>query len=96
MEPGTNSEIKEFAKECYGAEFPMFAKSDVNGVNTNEVFNYLRRNSKLQNKDSGRTGVIPWNFSKFIVSTQYTDMEYMNPRIDMKVLCKYIDDLMAK
>ena len=47
QEPGTNIEIKEFARECYGANFPMFSKSDVNGANTNEVWRFLRRNSKL-------------------------------------------------
>lgn len=31
MEPGTNAEIKEFASECYGAQFPMMSKSEVNG-----------------------------------------------------------------
>ena len=42
QEPGTNAEIKAFAKDLYGAEFPMFSKTEVNGENTCEVYKYLR------------------------------------------------------
>jgi len=47
QEPGTNAEIKTFAQELYGAEFPLFAKIDVNGANTCEVYQYLRVKSDL-------------------------------------------------
>ena len=42
LEPGTNEEIKTFARDLYGAEFPIFAKTEVNGPNTCEVYRYLR------------------------------------------------------
>ena len=31
QEPGSKAEIKAFAKDLYGAEFPLFAKIDCNG-----------------------------------------------------------------
>ena len=55
QEPGTNTEIKEFARECYSVEFPMFAKSKVNGENTNPVFSYLRRHSSLHNDRNSKS-----------------------------------------
>jgi len=47
QEPGSNAEVKAFARELYGAEFPMFAKVDVNGSNACDVYKYLRANSEL-------------------------------------------------
>jgi glutathione peroxidase len=47
QEPGTNAEIKTFAQDLYGAEFPLFAKIDVIGANTCEVYKYLRFKSNL-------------------------------------------------
>lgn len=35
-------EIKAFARNLYGADFPLFSKVDVNGPNTCEVYRYLR------------------------------------------------------
>ena len=47
QEPGSNAEIKAFARDLYSAEFPLFAKTEVNGANTCEVYKYLRNNSEL-------------------------------------------------
>ena len=67
QEPATNQEIKQFAREEKGAEFPLFSKIDVNGENIHEIYKYLRTNSGLFDKESEQTGMIPWNFSKFLV-----------------------------
>jgi phospholipid-hydroperoxide glutathione peroxidase len=60
QEPGTNAEIKEFAK-ARGVEYDMFAKIDVNGETTHPLYKYLKTKQKgfLGNK-------IKWNFSKFL------------------------------
>ena len=47
QEPASNAEVKAFARELYSAEFPMFAKTEVNGANANPIYQYLRRNSQL-------------------------------------------------
>jgi len=44
----------------YGVTFPVMEKSDVNGGNTNEVYQYLKRNMGVDN--------IQWNFAKFLVN----------------------------
>ena len=74
----------------------MFSKSDVNGPDTNEVYRYLRRNSRLHDKAKGKSTLIPWNFSKFVVSSQYSDMEYFDPSHNTQELCQYIERLLAQ
>lgn len=38
QEPGTEAEIKEFARSKYSVTFPMFSKVDVNGPDTHPVY----------------------------------------------------------
>jgi glutathione peroxidase len=49
------------------AHFPMFSKITVNGDGACEVYKFLRRNSRLYNKDRNLTRQVPWNFTKFLV-----------------------------
>lgn len=62
--PGTEAEIGAFCKFSYGVTFPMFSKIDVNGVNEEPLFRFL----KLQQNGNGFLGdKIKWNFTKFLV-----------------------------
>ena len=45
QEPGSNSEIKSFAKTKYGVTFPLFSKVNVNGPNADPIFDYLKNAS---------------------------------------------------
>ena len=49
QEPGTNAEIRDFVRTCYNVEFPLCAKSNVNGPETNETYKWLRSRSELFN-----------------------------------------------
>ena len=62
QEPGENDEIKNFCEINYGVSFPMFSKIDVNGKDADELFKYLRKETKGLLGDS-----IKWNFTKFLV-----------------------------
>lgn len=62
QEPGENDEIKNFCEINYGVSFPMFSKVDVNGKDADELFKYLRKETKGLLGDS-----IKWNFTKFLV-----------------------------
>lgn len=42
QEPGTNSEIKNFAAN-YNVKFDMFSKIDVNGDNAHPLWKYLKK-----------------------------------------------------
>ena len=63
QEPGSNEEIREFASSQYDANFPLFAKSDVNGDNASPLYNWLR----AEQPGEGDTSDIGWNFEKFLV-----------------------------
>ncbi|MEZ8094427.1 glutathione peroxidase [Photobacterium swingsii] len=62
QEPGENDTIEQACQINYGVEFPMFAKVDVNGANSHEVFQYL---TKALPGTFGRK--VKWNFTKFLI-----------------------------
>ena len=74
----------------------MFAKSEVNGKNTNEVYRYLRQNSSLYDKSKKTAGEIPWNFAKFIVDGNGKVVSYHDPKTDPLTLTKNIEDLLRQ
>lgn len=94
QEPGTNLEVKAFARELYGAEFPLFAKTDVNGKDTCDVYQFLRQTSELWDPVKKEAKEIPWNFAKFIVNAQGKVVSYHNPKVDPESLIKNIEDLL--
>jgi glutathione peroxidase len=65
QEPGSNSEIQHFCSTSYGVSFPVFAKIDVNGVDADPLYGYLRSEAP----GDGETDEIPWNFTKFLVGS---------------------------
>ena len=75
-------EIRTFARETYRVEFPLMAKSDVNGEHANDVYKLLRIKSSLFNPKSGLTKEVPWNFSKFLVTANLESVEFINPRVE--------------
>jgi glutathione peroxidase len=62
QEPGTSAEIKQFCSSKYNVTFPMFEKIDVNGDNRHPLY------VLLAGKDSPQSGMIKWNFTKFLIS----------------------------
>jgi len=66
QEPGSNAQIKEFAKS-YNAEFDLFSKIDVNGDNAHPLWKWL----KEQPNGRGFLGNgIKWNFTKFLINKE--------------------------
>jgi len=63
QEPGSEDDIRSFAREKYGITFPLFRKVDVNGDEVHPVFSYLRDHLP------GVVGTtsVKWNFTKFLV-----------------------------
>jgi len=62
QEPGTNSEIKEFATKRFNVTFPLFSKIDVNGEGAHPLWVFLKESK------AGLLGTsaIKWNFTKFL------------------------------
>ncbi len=63
QEPGGDSEIKLFCERTFQTTFPIFSKIEVNGPNTDPLYEHLK------SKSSGFLGLknIKWNFTKFLV-----------------------------
>lgn len=63
QEPGTDAEIREFATQRYDANFPIFAKVEVNGTGACELYKHLKAQQARPDGESD----IAWNFTKFLV-----------------------------
>jgi glutathione peroxidase len=66
QEPGDAAEIQNFCKLSYDVTFPMFAKIDVNGENTDPLYAFLKKEEKGILGTEG----IKWNFTKFVIDRQ--------------------------
>jgi glutathione peroxidase len=66
QEPGTAAEIGAFCEKNYGVTFPLFARIEVNGPATHQLYRFLK------SENPGRLGFltggrISWNFAKFLI-----------------------------
>lgn len=66
QEPGTSEEIRQFCSLNYGVTFPVFAKINVNGVETHPLYRRL----KAAARGTFATQAIKWNFTKFLVNRE--------------------------
>nr|QAA78881.1 glutathione peroxidase [Dioscorea esculenta] len=90
QEPGSNSQIKQFACTRFKAEFPIFDKVDVNGPNTAPVYQFLKSNA------GGFFGdLIKWNFEKFLVDKNGKVVERYQPTTSPFQIEKDIQKLVA-
>ncbi len=76
QEPGSNKQIQEFATSKYDATFPLFEKTDVNGADACELYQYL----KTAALDEAGAEDIPWNFTKFLVDRQGNAVARFGPK----------------
>uniref|UniRef100_A0A3B3UD84 phospholipid-hydroperoxide glutathione peroxidase n=1 Tax=Poecilia latipinna TaxID=48699 RepID=A0A3B3UD84_9TELE len=84
QEPGTEAEIKEFAKG-YNAEFDLFSKIEVNGDNAHPLWKWM----KAQPKGKGLLGNnIKWNFTKFLINKDGEVVKRYGPTDDPEVVEK--------
>lgn len=65
QEPLSDGEMEQTCLINHGVTFPLLAKSEVNGPETNPVFRYLKR--RLGGWFGNR---IKWNFTKFLIDRQ--------------------------
>ena len=96
QEPGSNAEIKAFAKDLYGAEFPLFAKIDCNGPETCEVYKFLRTNSELYDAKKQEAREIPWNFAKFLINSDGFIVSYHKPTASPNDLIPDIERILSR
>ncbi|MDQ8022074.1 MAG: glutathione peroxidase [Moraxellaceae bacterium] len=63
QEPGTAEQIASFCSTNYEISFPLFAKADVNGAQTQPLYIWLKQSAP--GPEGGAD--IGWNFAKFLV-----------------------------
>ncbi|QHC65783.1 glutathione peroxidase [Rathayibacter sp. VKM Ac-2759] len=63
QEPGTNEEIQAFCSATYGVDFPVLAKTEVNGAGRHPLYSVLTEAADA----AGEAGDVQWNFEKFLV-----------------------------
>lgn len=73
QEPGSDAEIKEFAK-AQGAKFDLFSKIDVNGKTASPLYVFLKRAKGGLFGDN-----IKWNFTKFLCSRDGVPVKRYSP-----------------
>lgn len=75
--------IGEACQRNYGVDFPMFAKTDVNGSAAHPVFTWLKAQQpgRIGKLLGGRVGSaeIKWNFTKFLVGRDGRVLERYAP-----------------
>ena len=84
--PGSADEIHQFCTLKFGADFPQFAKIDVNG---DKGFGKGLKNAALNkfaamnNKAYGDKTYVGWNFTKFLVDREGKVTARFEPTTDM-------------
>lgn len=73
QEPGAEHEIKTFCETSFGVTFPMMQKTVVKGEGKSPLFAWLI-------EKSGKRDEIEWNFGKFLVGRDGTNVERFSPR----------------
>ena len=86
QEPGTEAEILEFVQSNYDVDFPMFAKIEVNGDGTCELYKLLKE---------AKPGDIGWNFTKFLVDGAGNVLERFEPQVTPEEIEPRIKELLG-
>jgi glutathione peroxidase len=74
QDPGTEEEIRRFAKRHYHIMFDLFQKMDVRGSKQHPLFQYLSENAP-------EPGAVKWNFHKYLVDRQGNIVESFMPKV---------------
>ena len=76
QEPGSAADIEQFCSTTYGVTFPMMEKVDVNGGGRHPIYQALTPLADA----AGHTGDIRWNFEKFVVSADGSQITRFDPK----------------
>lgn len=91
QEPGTSTEIKEFAtcrRLTKGPNFELFSKVKVNGKEADPLFQFL---ASHPNTTGFLVNSIKWNFTKFLCSKAGVPMKRFSPTTKPLQLCDMIE-----
>ncbi len=91
QDPYDNDRINDFCIRNYHVSFPMFAKIQVNGANTDPLFAHL----KTQAPGLFGSRPIKWNFTKFLIDKSGNVVGRFGPTAFPRRLSRRIEQLLA-
>lgn len=107
--PGSDEELSSFCQLTYGTTFETFAKIDVNGENTSELYKFLKKEAPHADEDEASEGLysklkefgfttegddIKWNFTKFLVDREGKVIKRFAPTYEPEKLNQIIKQLL--
>lgn len=85
QEPGDDDQIAQACDLNFGVTFPLASKIDVNGEHADPVFTFLKSFGPSRFGER-----IKWNFTKFLVSPDGTEVQRLAPTSSPKQLVPQI------
>lgn len=88
QESGDDASIQEFCRTKFSVTFPVLAKCNVNGPQALPLFKLLSSRAK------GALGSsrIKWNFTKFLINRNFTEVKRFAPATSPAKLAQHIED----
>ena len=90
QEPGDEGEISQFCELNFGVSFPLFKKIDVNGAGAHPLYVQLKKRAPGVLGSQG----IKWNFTKFLVSRDGSQVKRFAPLTKPEELAAEIEALL--
>jgi len=90
QEPGDEGEISQFCELNFGVSFPLFKKIDVNGADAHPLYVQLKKRAPGVLGSQG----IKWNFTKFLVSRDGSQVKRFAPLTKPEELAAEIEALL--
>jgi glutathione peroxidase len=90
QEPGSDDQIQQFCKLTYDVSFPVLAKVQVNGPDSDPVFVHLKKQAPGLLGSEG----IKWNFTKFLIDADGRVVERYAPTTSPSAIAKDIEPLL--
>ncbi len=95
QESKSEEEINNTVCNRFKVKFPLFSKIDVNGENTEELFQYLKVNSEELYNGDDNVKNIHWNFGKFLLNVNGKVLKYYEPLVKPSDMEKDIEMLIG-
>ena len=92
QEPGSDDQIQQFCKLTYDVSFPVLAKVQVNGPDSDPVFVHLKKQAPGLLGSEG----IKWNFTKFLIDADGRVVERYAPTTSPSAIAKDIEPLLKQ
>ncbi|MBU1330455.1 MAG: glutathione peroxidase [Gammaproteobacteria bacterium] len=90
QEPGNEGAISEFCELNFGVTFPLFKKVDVNGAAAHPLFVQVKKRAPGLLGSQG----IKWNFTKFLISADGSQVKRFAPTTKPEDLTAEIEALL--